>query len=37
MEAGGTGADSIAEAVADADVIITIVPDSPDVEAVARR
>ena len=35
VEAGGTGADSIAEAVADADVIITIVPDSPDVEAVA--
>jgi len=35
VEAGGTGADSIAEAVTDADVIITIVPDSPDVEAVA--
>ena len=35
VEAGGAGADSIAEAVADADVIITIVPDSPDVEAVA--
>jgi 2-hydroxy-3-oxopropionate reductase len=32
---GGKGADTIAEAVADADVIITIVPDSPDVEAVA--
>ncbi|HEY5785004.1 MAG TPA: NAD(P)-binding domain-containing protein, partial [Microlunatus sp.] len=35
VEAGGTGADSIAEAVADADVIITIVPDSPDVEQIA--
>jgi 2-hydroxy-3-oxopropionate reductase len=35
VEAGGTGADSIAEAVAGADVIITIVPDSPDVEQVA--
>lgn len=32
---GGKGAATIAEAVADADVIITIVPDSPDVEAVA--
>lgn len=32
---GGKGADTIAEAVTDADVIITIVPDSPDVEAVA--
>lgn len=31
---GGTGATSIADAVADADVIITMVPDSPDVEAV---
>jgi 2-hydroxy-3-oxopropionate reductase len=35
VEAGGRGADTIAEAVAEADVIITIVPDSPDVEAVA--
>ncbi|MDN5763015.1 MAG: 2-hydroxy-3-oxopropionate reductase [Microlunatus sp.] len=35
VDAGGQGADSIAEAVAEADVIITIVPDSPDVEAVA--
>ena len=35
VEAGGKGAETIAEAVADADVIITIVPDSPDVEAVA--
>ncbi len=32
---GGQGADTIADAVRDADVIITIVPDSPDVEAVA--
>ena len=31
---GGKGAASIAEAVAEADVIITMVPDSPDVEAV---
>ncbi|PFG30723.1 2-hydroxy-3-oxopropionate reductase [Paramicrobacterium agarici] len=31
---GGSGASSIADAVADADVIITMVPDSPDVEAV---
>ena len=36
VEAGGRGADSIAEAVHDADVIITIVPDSPDVEDVAQ-
>ncbi|MGI8459547.1 MAG: 2-hydroxy-3-oxopropionate reductase [Propionibacteriaceae bacterium] len=35
VAAGGRGADSIAEAVRDADVIITIVPDSPDVQAVA--
>jgi 2-hydroxy-3-oxopropionate reductase len=34
VAAGGTGAGSIAEAVADAEVIITMVPDSPDVEAV---
>ena len=33
-EAGGTMADSIADAVRDADVIITMLPDSPDVEAV---
>lgn len=32
--AGGTAAATIAEAVAGADVIITMVPDSPDVEAV---
>src|SRR5918998_1653386 len=34
VEAGGKGAGSAAEAVRDADVIITIVPDSPDVEEV---
>ncbi|MEZ2372387.1 2-hydroxy-3-oxopropionate reductase [Arthrobacter sp. RCC_34] len=34
VEAGGNGAGSIAEAVKDADVIITMVPDSPDVEGV---
>ncbi|ROS74600.1 2-hydroxy-3-oxopropionate reductase [Cellulomonas sp. PhB143] len=33
-EHGGTAATSIADAVRDADVIITMVPDSPDVEAV---
>jgi 2-hydroxy-3-oxopropionate reductase len=32
---GGTGAGSVAEAVRDAEVIITIVPDSPDVEDLA--
>lgn len=32
--AGGTAAASVADAVADADVVITMVPDSPDVEAV---
>ncbi|EMY33376.1 2-hydroxy-3-oxopropionate reductase [Arthrobacter crystallopoietes BAB-32] len=31
---GGKGAASIAEAVKEADVVITMVPDSPDVEAV---
>jgi 2-hydroxy-3-oxopropionate reductase len=36
VEAGGRGADSIADAVADADVVITMVPDSPDVELVAQ-
>ena len=36
VEAGGRGASSVAEAVKDADVIITIVPDSPDVEAIAQ-
>ena len=36
VAAGGRGASSIAEAVKDADVIITMVPDSPDVEEVAQ-
>ncbi|QGK70136.1 2-hydroxy-3-oxopropionate reductase [Allosaccharopolyspora coralli] len=35
VEQGGRGADSIAEAVKDADVVITMLPDSPDVEAAA--
>jgi len=35
VAAGGKGAGSVAEAVRDADVIITMVPDSPDVEEVA--
>jgi 2-hydroxy-3-oxopropionate reductase len=35
VEQGGRGADSLAEAVRDADVVVTMVPDSPDVEAVA--
>jgi 2-hydroxy-3-oxopropionate reductase len=35
VDAGGRGAGSVAEAVRGADVIITMVPDSPDVEAVA--
>ena len=34
-ERGGRGADSVAAAVADADVVVTVLPDSPDVEAVA--
>lgn len=34
VEAGGKSADSVAEAVQGAEVIITIVPDSPDVEEV---
>lgn len=34
VAAGGTGGTSIADAVKDADAIITMVPDSPDVEAV---
>ena len=34
VEHGGRGAGSLAEAVRDADVVVTIVPDSPDVEAV---
>lgn len=36
VDAGGTGASSIADAVKDADVILTMVPDSPDVEDVVR-
>ncbi|CCH77585.1 tartronate semialdehyde reductase [Nostocoides japonicum T1-X7] len=35
VAAGGKGASSVAEAVADADIVITMVPDSPDVESVA--
>ena len=35
VAAGGRWADSVAAAVADADVVITMLPDSPDVEAVA--
>jgi 2-hydroxy-3-oxopropionate reductase len=35
VEAGGRGAGSVAEAVSGADVVITMVPDSPDVELVA--
>ncbi len=35
VEAGGRGADSVAGAVAGADVVITMLPDSPDVAAVA--
>jgi 2-hydroxy-3-oxopropionate reductase len=34
VDAGGRGADGVAEAVRGADVIITMVPDSPDVEEV---
>lgn len=36
VAAGGKGATSVSDAVSDADVIITMVPDSPDVAAVAR-
>jgi 2-hydroxy-3-oxopropionate reductase len=35
VDAGGQGADSVAEAVREADVIITMVPDSPDVQGLA--
>jgi 2-hydroxy-3-oxopropionate reductase len=35
IDDGGTGAVSVAEAVRDAEVIITMVPDSPDVEDLA--
>jgi 2-hydroxy-3-oxopropionate reductase len=34
VEQGGRGAGSLAEAVRDADVVVTMVPDSPDVEGV---
>ena len=34
VAAGGRGAEDIAEAVRDADVVATMVPDSPDVQAV---
>ena len=34
VDAGGRGAGSVAEVVAGRDVVITMVPDSPDVEAV---
>jgi len=36
VAAGGRGAASVADAVVDADVIITMVPDSPDVAGVVR-
>lgn len=36
VSAGGRAADSVAEAVQDADVIITMVPDSPDVAGVVE-
>lgn len=36
VDSGGKGAGSVAEAVRDAEVIITMVPDSPDVEAVVE-
>jgi 2-hydroxy-3-oxopropionate reductase len=35
VDQGGRGAGSLADAVRDADVVVTMVPDSPDVEAVA--
>ncbi|MPY81160.1 MAG: 2-hydroxy-3-oxopropionate reductase [Actinophytocola sp.] len=35
VEQGGKAASSVAEAVRDADVVITMLPDSPDVERVA--
>jgi 2-hydroxy-3-oxopropionate reductase len=34
LDAGGRGVENVPDAVRDADVIITMVPDSPDVEAV---
>jgi len=35
VKSGGRGADTLADAVSEADVVITMVPDSPDVEDVA--
>lgn len=35
VSAGGRGADTVAQAVRDADVVLTVLPDSPDVLAVA--
>ena len=35
VEKGGRGADDVASAVREADVVVTMVPDSPDVEAVS--
>jgi 2-hydroxy-3-oxopropionate reductase len=35
VAAGGKGAGSVADAVRETDVIITMVPDSPDVESLA--
>jgi 2-hydroxy-3-oxopropionate reductase len=34
VERGGRGAGSVAEAVRDADIVVTMLPDSPDVEGV---
>src|SRR5699024_6739639 len=34
VEAGGSGADSVRDAVREAEVVLTMLPDSPDVEAV---
>src|SRR5690349_15191875 len=34
VDRGGRGAADVAEAVRDADVVLTVLPDSPDVEAV---
>jgi len=35
VEAGGRGAGSAAEAIRDRDVVISVLPDSPDVEQLA--
>jgi 2-hydroxy-3-oxopropionate reductase len=37
ISVGGKGADDVASAVRDADIVITMVPDSPDVEAVTSE